>query len=91
MFERDVESYLIKRVRFLGGKAIKLAPTEAGVPDRLILWPGGIIHLVEVKADGGVISKAQHRWHEKAVMLGTNVYIVVGKSGVDYYLESVDI
>lgn len=40
--EKDIESYLRKRVKAAGGLALKLVcPGCTGVPDRLILLPGG--------------------------------------------------
>lgn len=86
--ERDVESYLVKRVRQLGGKSIKLAPTETGIPDRLVMWPNGRMELVEVKAAGGRLSRGQQRWHAKvAEHQNIHVFVTVGRVGVDRYIE----
>ena len=40
--EKDVEQYLCKRVKEMGGKAYKfVSPGNAGVPDRLVVVPTG--------------------------------------------------
>lgn len=80
--ERDAEALLVKRVRLLGGKAVKLAPTEAGLPDRLIMLPGGGLYLVEVKSNTGKLSPIQELWHAGAAKLGIQVYVVAGRDGV---------
>lgn len=53
MLERDIEKRLIKPIRELGGLCLKFeAPGYTGVPDRLILLPGGKVVFVETKAPG---------------------------------------
>lgn len=45
--EKDVEQYLCKRVKEMGGKAYKfVSPGNAGVPDRLVVVPTGLESLV---------------------------------------------
>lgn len=43
--ERDVEALLRRQVTDAGGLCVKLAPTEAGVPDRLVVWEIGRAHV----------------------------------------------
>lgn len=69
-----------------GGISVKLAPTAAGTPDRLVLWPGGRIELVELKTDSGPLRKIQEVWHRRAAALGVDVRVVRGRSGVEDYL-----
>lgn len=53
MLERDIEKKLIKPIQSLGGLCLKLVcPGFTGVPDRLILLPGGRVVFVELKAPG---------------------------------------
>lgn len=50
--ERNVEAYLVKQIKAIGGKAIKMLPTfEAGVPDRCVLYNGRTV-FVELKKPG---------------------------------------
>lgn len=51
--EKDIEAYLVRRVKELGGVAYKfVSPGHAGVPDRLVCLPGGLAWFVELKAPG---------------------------------------
>ena len=53
MRERDIEGKLAKVVKAKGGMCPKLVcPGFDGMPDRLVLMPGGRIAFVEVKAPG---------------------------------------
>lgn len=53
MRERDIEACLIREAEKAGGRAYKFtSPGTAGVPDRLVLLPGGIALFVELKAPG---------------------------------------
>ena len=51
--EKVVEAWLRKKVMERGGLCLKLVcPGFAGVPDRMLLLPGGRIAFVETKAPG---------------------------------------
>lgn len=53
MLEKDIERYLRGCVKALGGWCLKLVcPGFTGMPDRLILLPGGSICFVELKRPG---------------------------------------
>mgnify|MGYP000274862135 FL=1 len=53
MREKTIEQHLVKAVKNSGGIAPKLvSPGFDGMPDRLVLLPGGKIGFVEVKAPG---------------------------------------
>ena len=81
--EASLEAYFRKSVKEkLGGHVVKLAPTEKGVPDRLVMLPGGRLVLVELKADGGRLSPAQEYWHERAKDLGTEVVVLEGRGQI---------
>ena len=57
--EKDIESYLRKRVTAAGGLALKLVcPGFTGVPDRLILFPGGHVCFAELKDTGQKTAQA---------------------------------
>lgn len=73
--EAALEQWFQRRVRLLGGKALKLMPTEKGVPDRLVLFPGGQMYLVELKTTVGQLSPAQVVWHDR-VWVGMDVPVV---------------
>lgn len=51
MKESKIESHLKTEVENLGGLCIKFLPTYfTGIPDRLVLLPGGCMYFVELKA-----------------------------------------
>ena len=53
MREKIIEQHLVKAVKNSGGIAPKLvSPGFDGMPDRLVLLPGGKIGFVEVKVPG---------------------------------------
>lgn len=77
ILERDVEHAYCKKVKAAGGLAIKLvSPSMAGLPDRLILMPGGVMWFVEFKRPGGRPRPLQIRVHETLRRLGFTVKIV---------------
>jgi hypothetical protein len=78
MLESAVEGIFAQRVRQLGGLSFKFAPAHVGNPDRIVLMPGGVVRLVEIKADGGRLDPAQKVWHSRAAALGTIVEVVRG-------------
>lgn len=87
--ESSVERYFSRLVATrLGGRAVKLpAGSERGLPDRLVLLPGGRLELVELKALGGRLSPIQRIWIERAGELGVKVSVVWGREGVDQWVE----
>ena len=91
MKERDVEVLLREGVKQLGGKAYKwVSPGNSGVPDRIVILPGGIIHFVEIKQENGCMSNLQFVQQEKLRALGAVAVTLYGASAVRYYLERVE-
>lgn len=87
MRERAVESYLVKKVKAAGGECLKfVSPGRRGVPDRLVLWPGGRAEFVETKAPGKKLKPEQKRFAERADELGFDVLLVDTKAKVDEYI-----
>jgi len=86
--ESEVEAYLVKKVRQLGGWAYKfVAPGHRGVPDRLVLWPGGGIEFVELKAPGKEPTLQQMREHLRIRRLGQAVTVLDSREAIDSWLE----
>lgn len=77
MREKIVEQHLVKAVKNSGGIAPKLvSPGFDGMPDRLVLLPGGKIGFVEVKAPGKEPRPLQVARHGLLRRLGFKVYIL---------------
>lgn len=88
--EKDIESYLRKRVKAAGGLALKLVcPGFTGVPDRLILLPGGRAYFAEAKDTGKTPRKRQRRVHTILRSLGFLVFVPDSKEDVDEMLEEI--
>ncbi len=84
MRERDVEQYLRERVKDLGGRAYKfVSPANSGVPDRIVMLPGGRIVFVELKAPGKKPTPLQANQHRFIRSQGLPVITVDSKAGVD--------
>ena len=56
--ESAVEAHLIRAVLRAGALTFKLAPTTAGVPDRLVVWPTGRVRSEERR----VGKECRSRW-----------------------------
>ena len=70
--EKEIEKKLTDTVRKQGGLCLKwTCPGWAGVPDRIILLPGGRVVFAELKRPkGGVISSRQKWWANKLSCMG---------------------
>ena len=70
--ERDIEQKLRRMVERRGGWCLKwVCPGWAGVPDRIILLPGGRVIFAETKRPkGGRLSKLQEKWRDWLTELG---------------------
>lgn len=73
--EKDIERKLRLTVTKYGGKCLKwVCPGWSGVPDRIILLPGGRILFAELKRPkGGVVSPMQAWWRVTLQQMGFTV------------------
>jgi len=75
--EKTIEKKLVNTVKSMGGIAPKfVSPGFDGMPDRLVLLPGGKIGFVEVKAPGKEPRPLQVARHELLRRLGFKVYVL---------------
>lgn len=76
--EKEIERALVEKVKRHGGFCLKwVCPGWVGVPDRIVLLPGGRIVFVELKRpQGGHLSKMQKWWAHKLVDLGFSHWTV---------------
>lgn len=87
MRESHLETYFIEKVRAVGGLTIKLVPLNRGIPDRLVILPGGHIHLVELKVPEGRLSAAQKLWHARAKRLGAPVAVLWDRAEISAWIR----
>ena len=77
MREKTIERELIRAVRSCDGTCPKLvSPGTDGMPDRMILMPGGKIGFVEVKAPGRKPRPLQVKRHRQLRGLGFKVFVL---------------
>lgn len=88
--EKAVEQYLRTQVKKAGGLALKLVcPGFTGVPDRLILMPGGRVYFAETKDKGKAPRPRQRRVHRMLRDLGFTVFVPDSKAAVDHMMERI--
>lgn len=77
MQESTIEKKLVQEVKARGGVCPKwVSPGLDGVPDRMILLPGGRMAFVEVKAPGKNPRPLQMVRHKNLRRLGYKVYVI---------------
>lgn len=88
--EKQVEAYLVDRVKMQGGIAYKfISPGHAGVPDRLVVMPGMAPVFVELKTLYGGLSPLQKKEVQRLEMLGQSVEVAHSCEEVDEILWKV--
>lgn len=86
--EKDIEKILRDRVRELGGRAYKwTSPGNDGVPDRIVILPGGRPVFVELKTERGELSPLQKVQISRLRKLGQDVRVLKGVGEVEGFLE----
>lgn len=82
--EKEIERGLVAMVERHGGRCLKwVCPGWSGVPDRILLLPGGRIYFVETKRPaGGRLSALQRKWRDWLLKLGFIYWVVWDDSDV---------
>lgn len=77
MREKDIEQQFAREVKKCGGIAPKfVSPGFSGMPDRLVLFPNGLVGFVEVKAPGKKLRPLQTARHKLLMDLGFKVFVL---------------
>lgn len=74
--EKEIERKLVDLVKKYGGRCEKwVCPGWSGVPDRIVILPGGTVMFVETKRPkGGRYSALQDKWRDWLTALGCHYY-----------------
>ena len=90
MEEKQIELRLVRMTSQMGGMALKfVSPGCDGVPDRLVLLPGGKVGFVEVKAPGKKPRPLQVRRISQIRGLGFPVFVVDGMEQIEEVLQKI--
>ena len=85
-----MERRLAAGVRAKGGLCWKfVSPGTSGVPDRIVVLPGGTVWFVELKADDGRLSGRQAMILRQLADRGANATVLVGMKDVEKFLEGI--
>lgn len=77
MREKVIEDKIKKAVKEKGGLCLKfVSPGFDGVPDRIIIMPGGIMAFAELKAPGKKLRPLQERRKRQLESLGFSVFCI---------------
>lgn len=77
ILEKDIEKRLVREVKKLGGLCLKwVSPGNSGVPDRIVLMPGGKAIFVELKRPGGREGALQRYWKATLEALGFGCHTI---------------
>lgn len=88
MLESELERRLKRKVESVGGRALKLvSPGMAGVPDRLVLIPGGQAVFVEMKAPGKPLQPIQEKRKRELEALNFQVYKIDSVAAIDEFIR----
>ena len=90
MQENIIEHRLKREIEKQGGMAFKLtSPGRAGMPDRLVLIPGGRIVFVEIKAPGKKLRPLQRKRFKQLQDLGFQVFKIDSAEGIGEFLNEI--
>lgn len=90
MREKEIEEKLSRAVRSLGGICPKfVSPGFGGMPDRLILLPGGRLAFAELKAPGKKPRPLQLARHRQLRRLGFTVYVIDEEEQIGGVLDEI--
>lgn len=90
MLERELEEKFRRRVKAAGGKAYKfVSPGNDGVPDRLVVLPGGRIGFVELKQEGRRPTALQQKRILELRALGCVALVLDRPEDMDTVLERI--
>ncbi len=89
MHERENHRF-VAAVKVVGGLALKFtSPGFDGVPDRIVLLPGGKMAFVEVKAPGEKPRPLQLARHRLLRRLGFRVYVLDDESQIGGIVDEI--
>ncbi|MEF3312338.1 VRR-NUC domain-containing protein [Paenibacillus sp. GYB004] len=90
MRESSIEARLVREVERIGGLAPKfVSPGNSGVPDRIVILPGGWTVYVETKAPGKPLKPLQAKWAKELTKRGHRHYKIDSYADIDRFIAEV--
>jgi hypothetical protein len=90
MLEKQIEHKLLTEIKERSGLCLKfVSPGLNGVPDRLVLLPGGKIGFVEVKKPGRSPGALQLQRHKQIRSLGFQVFVLDNPGDIGGILDAI--
>lgn len=90
MLEKEIERRMGDMLKRRGCMYLKFeSPGAPGVPDRIVITPGGRIVFVELKTQVGRLSKIQEWQIERMRQVGADVRTVKGWDAAKAFVEEV--
>lgn len=88
MKEYSVEKHLIRKAQARGGMCIKFtSPGMSGVPDRIVILPGGKIGFAELKAPGKKPRRLQRNVLRGLYLLGCRVCVIDNPESAENFIR----
>jgi hypothetical protein len=84
--ESTIEKYLVKEIKRHQGVCIKLTGVM-GIPDRLVLFKGGLLVFAELKTATGKLTPLQIKWSKFLISLGFYYIVIRSKQEVDQFIQ----
>lgn len=89
--EKTLEARLRTQVQARGGMCLKiLSQHHRGLPDRLVLMPGGRPHFVELKSTGKHPEPLQVHAMEQLGDLGFHSHVIDSSESLRLFLQRID-
>ena len=90
MREKTIEATLAKKVKSMGGIALKISSANYdGMPDRLVLLTDGRLAFVELKAPGKKLRPLQEKRKRQLEALGFSVFVIDGIEQIGGILDEI--
>lgn len=86
--EKDIERWLGNQLKNLGCIYMKfVSPGNDGVPDRIIILPGGCVVFVELKNTNGKLMANQRVQISRLRKQGAIVFVITGKTDAELFVD----
>lgn len=89
MLESTIERRMCQALKSRGAIPVKMQDSVSGLPDRVVLLPGGRVVWVELKQEHGRLSEIQKKMIERLRALGHEVHVVYGMEQAMALVEEV--